>query len=177
MNVKCDHSVLASHSIVRPRCSGSSNVLRRLSGVPNPVHVRPTSWYSQEWALSLVFLVALVAFPAAVSAAPPTPRSQVNIGIDGTFQRRQDPNSQGNSNNNMSSSGSMSVSVWVRHMCSSFLVVSSVWSGCCAHHVLLSGCSVSLSFFSFALTASDSFRHHDVRRLFVRRLHPSARSC
>ncbi|KAH0831137.1 hypothetical protein J3R83DRAFT_13707 [Lanmaoa asiatica] len=86
---------------LRPRCSGSSKSLR----VPNSVHVRPTSWHSQERALFLVSLVALVAFPETVSAAPLTLRLGANIGLGKIHRRGQNSVSPSN--------GNVSMNVWL----------------------------------------------------------------
>lgn len=143
-------SVLASPSILRPQCSGSTKTSGGLSGLPNSVHVHPTSWLSPAQAF---FLVSLAVFPAAVSAAPPTFRP----GIDG-LQRRGESDSQ--------SSGSISMTVWVR--CIWFL-----WCGVRAESTLCS-CFLRSSFPSFlATTASYPYRHRGVRFVFVLHLHPS----
>ncbi|KAG6380137.1 hypothetical protein JVT61DRAFT_8224 [Boletus reticuloceps] len=92
--VACAVLVLA-FSIVRPRSLSKTSAL----------HVRSTSWHSYRLALFPVFL-ALVAFPASVSAIPQAY----------TVNRRQGPGPQGstnNNNNNSPNNGSISMNVWL----------------------------------------------------------------
>lgn len=155
--VPMDNSVLASFSVLRPQCSGSRHTPGRLSGLPNPVCVGSTSWLSPAQAVLLVPLIALAVFPTAVSAAPPILRRGINGGSDGLY-RRDSSNSQ--------SSGSISMSVWVR--CVQFL-----WGVVCAEWTLCS-CFPCASFPSpLVITASYSHRHRGLYLLLALHLRPS----
>ena len=132
--------MLAASSVQRPPCSGSKETPGRLSAIPNTQHVRSTSWHSQGRSLFPVFVLALalVTFPASVSAAPPRFTPGVYAVINGVYQRRQNPsppadttsNSQSSGGN--SSSGSISMNIWVRRMVVSSLmcIVSVTWTLC-----------------------------------------------
>ncbi|KAF8128743.1 hypothetical protein EV363DRAFT_414265 [Boletus edulis] len=78
------------------------------TSVSNALLVRSTSWHSYRLALFPVFL-ALVAFPASVSAIP---LAYTHIAVN----RRQGPGPQSNTNNdnnNSPNNGSISMNVWL----------------------------------------------------------------
>ena len=118
-----------------------------------------TSWYSQGLAFFPIVLLALVAFPAFVSAAPPTLPLGAHIDLD--VHRRQDPSPSTNDSNT-----SISMNVWVRR----------AWflprrcRRCEVDGVLMFPGSLS-SF--LAVIASDSCHRRGVYALFVRDVRPS----